>query len=171
MLRFPNIPRFIASLLLTFFSISSFCQADNGLRFIRPADNFTESVPLGNGRLGAMVFGQPIRERIVLNEISMWSGGVQDANRADAWQYLSAMSYFGAGNDPSPLAVYLTPDIAVYLAIGLFFAFVPFERLSRLRFDRPLMMMQQLALSTVSLVYSSLLLAANSFNPFIYFRF
>ncbi len=90
---------------------------------------------------------------------------------ADAWQYLSAMFYFGAGSDPSPLAVYLTPDIAVYLAIGLFFAFVPFERLSRLRFDRPLMMMQQLALSIASLIYSSLLLAANSFNPFIYFRF
>ena len=33
------------------------------------------------------------------------------------------------------------------------------------------MMASQLALSSLSLVYSSLLLAANSFNPFIYFRF
>ncbi|MGZ5911852.1 MAG: MBOAT family O-acyltransferase [Reyranella sp.] len=90
---------------------------------------------------------------------------------ADAWQYLSAMFYFGAGRDCRPLAVYLTLDIQLYLAIGLFFAFVPFERLSRLRFDRPLMMMQQLGLSIASLIYSSLLLAANSFNPFIYFRF
>jgi alginate O-acetyltransferase complex protein AlgI len=90
---------------------------------------------------------------------------------ADAWQYLSAMFYFGAGNESRPLAVYLTPDIQLYLAIGLFFAFVPFETLWRLRFDRPLMMMQQLGLSIVSLIYSSLLLATNSFNPFIYFRF
>jgi alginate O-acetyltransferase complex protein AlgI len=90
---------------------------------------------------------------------------------ADAWQYLSAMFYFGAGSESHPLAVYLTSDIQVYLAIGLFFAFVPFERLSRLRFDRPLLMMQQLGLSIISLIYSSLLLAANSFNPFIYFRF
>ena len=67
--------------------------------------------------------------------------------------------------------MYLTPDIQLYLAIGLFFAFVPFETLWRLRFDRPLMMMQQLGLSIVSLIYSSLLLATNSFNPFIYFRF
>jgi hypothetical protein len=51
-----------------------------------------------------------------------------------------------------PLAVYLTPDIQLYLAIGLFFAFVPFETLWRLRFDRPLMMMQQLGLSIVSLI-------------------
>jgi alginate O-acetyltransferase complex protein AlgI len=84
---------------------------------------------------------------------------------ADAWQYLSAMFYFGAGNESRPLAVYLIPDIQLYLAIGLFFAFAPFETLWRLRFDRPPMMMQQLGLSIVSLIYSSLLLATNSFNP------
>ncbi len=83
-----NVSCFTTTLLLTFASYSSFCQADNELRFTRPAANFTESAPLGNGRLGAMVFGRPTTERIVLNEISMWSGGVQDANRADAWQYL-----------------------------------------------------------------------------------
>ena len=66
----------------------SFSQADVELRFDRPATYFTESAPLGNGRLGAMVFGNPNKERIVLNEISMWSGGMQDANRPDAWQYL-----------------------------------------------------------------------------------
>jgi alpha-L-fucosidase 2 len=58
------------------------------MRFDRPATRFTESCPLGNGRLGAMVFGNPDRERIVLNELSMWSGGVQDPNRHDAYQYL-----------------------------------------------------------------------------------
>ena len=66
----------------------SFSQADVEIRFDRPAAYFTESAALGNGRLGAMVFGNPNKERIVLNEISMWSGGVQDANRPDAWQYL-----------------------------------------------------------------------------------
>jgi len=77
-------------LLFFFFSIavSSFGQADRELRFTQPAQAFTESAPLGNGRLGAMVFGRPGTERIVLNEISMWSGGVQDANKPDAHQYL-----------------------------------------------------------------------------------
>ncbi|MCX7602451.1 MAG: glycoside hydrolase family 95 protein [Bryobacteraceae bacterium] len=53
-----------------------------GLRlwFREPARHFTQSLPLGNGRLGAMVFGGAPAERIVLNESSMWSGSVQDAD-------------------------------------------------------------------------------------------
>ena len=52
------------------------------------ARNFTESTPLGNGRLGAMLFGDPINERIVLNENSMWSGSRQEADRTDAFKIL-----------------------------------------------------------------------------------
>jgi alpha-L-fucosidase 2 len=63
------------------------------LRFDTPATIFTESLPLGNGRLGAMVFGNPSNETIVLNEISLWSGGYQDANRDDANQYLKEIQY------------------------------------------------------------------------------
>ncbi|GAA4750064.1 glycoside hydrolase family 95 protein [Flavisolibacter ginsenosidimutans] len=58
------------------------------LKFDAPAVHFTQSLPLGNGRLGAMVFGGVNKERIVLNEISMWSGGVEDPNRNDAHEYL-----------------------------------------------------------------------------------
>jgi alpha-L-fucosidase 2 len=65
-----------------------FAQADLQLTFDSPASHFTQSVPLGNGRLGAMVFGNPNHERIALNEKSMWSGGVQDPNRPDAHLYL-----------------------------------------------------------------------------------
>ena len=49
-----------------------------------PAKNFTESSPMGNGRLGAMMFGGGDEERIVLNESSVWSGSRQDADRPDA---------------------------------------------------------------------------------------
>ena len=49
-----------------------------------PARNFTESSPMGNGRLGAMMFGGVDDERIVLNESSVWSGSRQDADRPDA---------------------------------------------------------------------------------------
>ena len=63
-------------------------QSDLQLNFDSPASQFTQSIPLGNGRLGAMVFGGTNKERIVLNEISMWSGGVQDPNRHDAYKYL-----------------------------------------------------------------------------------
>ncbi|PTY07507.1 glycoside hydrolase [Opitutaceae bacterium EW11] len=49
-----------------------------------PARQFVEATPLGNGRLGAAVFGDPAEERIVLNENGMWSGSPQDADRKDA---------------------------------------------------------------------------------------
>jgi alpha-L-fucosidase 2 len=53
-----------------------------------PAKNFTESSPMGNGRLGAMMFGGANDERIVLNESSVWSGSRQDSDRADACKVL-----------------------------------------------------------------------------------
>ena len=56
--------------------------------FDAPAKNFTESSPLGNGRLGAMMFGGVDDERIVLNESSVWSGSRQDADRPDAYKVL-----------------------------------------------------------------------------------
>lgn len=49
-----------------------------------PARAFTESLPLGNGRLGAMDFGGVENERVVLNEDSLWSGSVQNADRTNA---------------------------------------------------------------------------------------
>ncbi len=53
-----------------------------------PAKNFTESSPLGNGRLGAMLFGGVDVERIVLNESSVWSGSRQEADRIGAHKVL-----------------------------------------------------------------------------------
>ncbi|MFM7281572.1 MAG: glycoside hydrolase N-terminal domain-containing protein, partial [Planctomycetia bacterium] len=50
----------------------------------QPAQHFTQSYPVGNGRLGALVFGGTTRERIVLNESSMWSGSVENPDRAGA---------------------------------------------------------------------------------------
>lgn len=50
-----------------------------------PAENWeTEALPLGNGRLGAMVFGGPAHDRIALNEDTLWSGGPKDWNNPDA---------------------------------------------------------------------------------------
>jgi alpha-L-fucosidase 2 len=74
------------SLLFVTFSVCA--QNDVRMLFKTPARDYQASSPLGNGRLGAMVFGRTDRERIVLNEISMWAGGVQDANDTNAIQYL-----------------------------------------------------------------------------------
>ena len=50
----------------------------------KPAKNFMESTPLGNGRLGAMDFGGIEDERVALNEDSLWSGSVQNSDRTNA---------------------------------------------------------------------------------------
>ena len=57
------------------------------------------------------------------------------------------------------------------IGLATLFTVTVSDRLARLRFDSPAVMASQLGLSSLSLVYSSILLAANSFNPFIYFRF
>ncbi|GAA3430214.1 glycoside hydrolase N-terminal domain-containing protein [Streptosporangium sandarakinum] len=46
------------------------------LWYARPAGNWMEALPVGNGRIGAMVFGGPRRERIALNVDTLWSGGL-----------------------------------------------------------------------------------------------
>ncbi|MGZ5253126.1 MAG: glycoside hydrolase family 95 protein [Flavitalea sp.] len=88
--RFSSLFTTKSFFLLFAFLISSglSAQDDLQLRFDSPAKHFTESLPLGNGRLGAMVFGNPNSDRIVLNEISMWSGGVEDPNKTTAHVYL-----------------------------------------------------------------------------------
>ena len=56
--------------------------------FDEAGEQFTSSVPLGNGRLGAMLFGGVDEEVIVLNENGMWSGSPQEADREDAYKAL-----------------------------------------------------------------------------------
>ncbi len=51
----------------------------------QPASDWQhEALPIGNGRIGAMIFGKVGRERIALNEESVWSGSPTDWNRANA---------------------------------------------------------------------------------------
>jgi alpha-L-fucosidase 2 len=54
------------------------------LIFDGPASKWEEAIPVGNGRLGAMVYGQPRQERLQLNEDSVWYGGPRDRNNPDA---------------------------------------------------------------------------------------
>jgi alpha-L-fucosidase 2 len=54
------------------------------LRYERPAREWTEALPLGNGRLGAMVFGGAEVERLQLNEGTLWAGGPYTPNNPEA---------------------------------------------------------------------------------------
>src|SRR5690606_27703417 len=48
------------------------------LWYERPATAWEEALPVGNGRIGAMVFGGVEEERLQLNEDTLWSGGPYD---------------------------------------------------------------------------------------------
>jgi alpha-L-fucosidase 2 len=50
-------------------------RPDVKLWYRQPAGLWTEALPIGNGRLGAMVFGRLFEERIQLNEDTLWTGG------------------------------------------------------------------------------------------------
>lgn len=61
------------------------------LFFDQPAASWADSVPVGNGRLGACVFGQPSQERIQLNEESIWDGEMRDRNNPKAGETVQKM--------------------------------------------------------------------------------
>ena len=51
-----------------------------------PASRWTDALPMGNGRLGAMIFGGVRHERLQLNDVTVWSGGPQkNADRVGAY--------------------------------------------------------------------------------------
>jgi alpha-L-fucosidase 2 len=54
------------------------------LRYTQPAEKWTEALPVGNGRLGAMVFGGVASEHLQLNESTLWSGAPRDWNNPAA---------------------------------------------------------------------------------------
>lgn len=64
--------------------------ANNRLRlwYTSPANQWNEALPIGNGRLGGMVFGMTDQERIQLNEDSLWYGGPLRAANPNASEHL-----------------------------------------------------------------------------------
>lgn len=58
------------------------------LWYRQPAHEWLQALAIGNGRLGAMVFGGIQRERIQLNEDTFWSGGPYDPTHEEAFEYL-----------------------------------------------------------------------------------
>lgn len=58
------------------------------LWYRQPAGEWNEALPIGNGRLGAMIFGGAAEEKLQLNEDSVWYGGPRDRNNEDALPHL-----------------------------------------------------------------------------------
>ena len=79
----------LATMLVTTLTASSQEQAPMVLQYDRPADFFEESLPIGNGKLGALVYGGTDDNIIYLNDITLWTGKPVDRNLdADAHQWI-----------------------------------------------------------------------------------
>lgn len=61
------------------------------LWYNKPAADWNEALPVGNGRIGGMIFGRPTDELIQLNEDSVWSGGFRYRNNPKAYANLDKM--------------------------------------------------------------------------------
>lgn len=92
------------------------------LWYEQPATRWTEALPLGNGRLGAMVFGGTRQERIALNDDTLWSGAPRRWNNADAphWLPLVRQAIFDGRYADADILVRRTqgPYTQSYLPLG-----------------------------------------------------
>lgn len=66
--------KFSIVIILSSLLTSVFSQNDLKLWYNRPSEAWTDALPLGNGRLGAMVYGIPQSDTIQINEDTFWSG-------------------------------------------------------------------------------------------------
>lgn len=64
---------------------------DLTLWYDKPAVKWVEALPLGNGRIGAMLFGGVKNERIQFNEETLWTGYPRNYNKPGAYQYLDTI--------------------------------------------------------------------------------
>jgi alpha-L-fucosidase 2 len=77
-----------------------------------PAEHWMDALPVGNGRLGAMVFGGVVSERLQLNDDTLWSGPPQkDWNNPEARQYLSEIRQLLLEKNDYPAANELTKKL------------------------------------------------------------
>ena len=95
------------------------------LWYRRPAQQWGEALPVGNGRLGGMVFGGVSRERIQLNDDALWAGGPMERNNPEALQALPKVRqllFQGKNDEATVLAgqtmMGIPPRIESYQTLG-----------------------------------------------------
>ena len=103
------------------------------LWYTRPATNWErEALPIGNGRLGAMIFGGTAKERIQLNEDTLWAGGPRDCNNPEALPALPEVRRLLFAGQPAAAM-----KLANEKLMGKPLTLRPYQSLGDLRFDLP----------------------------------
>lgn len=106
-----NKPLYITLLIICSFSNGQIhAQSSLRLWYRQPAQIWEATLPLGNGRLGAMPDGGVDEEYVILNEITLWSGQPQDADNPEAIEYLPEIRrlLFEGHNDEAEKLMYKT---------------------------------------------------------------
>jgi alpha-L-fucosidase 2 len=79
----------LASILFCIFTtLTTQAQTNLKLWYKQPAVKWTDALPIGNGRLGGMIFGGVQEDRIQFNENTLWTGGPREYQRNGAYKYL-----------------------------------------------------------------------------------
>ena len=69
--------------------MGTFAQTPLHLWYQQPATFFEESLPIGNGKLGALIYGSPDNDSIYLNDITLWTGQPVDRQEGgDAYKWI-----------------------------------------------------------------------------------
>ncbi|MCZ4244434.1 glycoside hydrolase family 95 protein [Pedobacter punctiformis] len=110
---------------LTFVFIGANAQQSLKLWYKKPAGIWNDALPVGNGRLGAMVFGKTGSEIIQLNEESLWAGNQTNDNNPQALAHIKEIQQLllnGKNNEAHELATkYLLatpPNFRSYQTLG-----------------------------------------------------
>ncbi|MDH7460123.1 glycoside hydrolase family 95 protein [Chitinophagaceae bacterium 26-R-25] len=108
-------------------------QKDNVLWYRTSAKVWEEALPIGNGKLGAMIFGGVADERIQLNESTLWDGFAQDASNPNALKALPEVRRLLFENKNNEAV-----ELAGKTMMGIPSRIKPYQSLGELWFDMPL---------------------------------
>ena len=91
MSKLPNRLKIAAIILIAGCSLYAQNPSTSRLLYEQPASLWTDALPIGNGRLGAMIFGRTHEELIQLNESTLWVGGPYNSNGPGGFPYLDSI--------------------------------------------------------------------------------
>lgn len=119
-------------LLLVCSSFNVSANQTNKLWYAQPASQWEEALPLGNGRLGVMVYGDPVNDNIQLNENTFWAGGPHNNINPAALQSLAEIRRLIAAGDYPAAEALAAKNITSQSAHGM-----PYQTAGNLHLEFP----------------------------------
>jgi len=98
----------IALSIISFNAVAQHNDIHWRLQYQEPASEWAEALPVGNGSLGAMIFGETVNEHIQFNQDTLWTGRPTDYQNEDAHEVLTKLRHLlfeGKQHDAERLAM------------------------------------------------------------------